>query len=79
MDDAIIQGLAKICRELAFSHRILPSWASHDAQAMAAKWQGGMIFIPSRDGISHHPSEFSSTQQIKRGADVLLNWLVQNG
>ena len=33
----------------------------------------GMIFVPSRDGISHSPLEYSSPESIARGADILLN------
>jgi beta-ureidopropionase / N-carbamoyl-L-amino-acid hydrolase len=31
----------------------------------------GMIFVPSRDGISHNPKEFTSWQDIANGAEVL--------
>ena len=32
----------------------------------------GMIFVPSKDGISHAPSEYTSPEQIMNGANVLL-------
>ena len=32
----------------------------------------GMIFVPSKDGISHAPSEYTSPEQITNGANVLL-------
>jgi len=31
-----------------------------------------MIFIPSKDGISHAPREYSAPQDIVNGANVLL-------
>jgi acetylornithine deacetylase/succinyl-diaminopimelate desuccinylase-like protein len=31
----------------------------------------GMIFVPSRDGISHSPDEWTSTEQIAVGTRVL--------
>ena len=31
----------------------------------------GMIFVPSRDGISHSPQEFTSWQDVANGAEVL--------
>lgn len=61
---------------LAYSTCRMPSWASHDAQAMAARWPSAMMFVPSRGGISHHPDEYSTPEQLTRGANVLLNWLV---
>ena len=33
----------------------------------------GMIFVPSRDGVSHAPSEYTSPEQITNGANVLLH------
>ncbi|MDE2661030.1 MAG: M20/M25/M40 family metallo-hydrolase, partial [Acidobacteriota bacterium] len=35
----------------------------------------GMIFVPSRDGISHSPREFTSLSHITNGARVLLESL----
>jgi beta-ureidopropionase / N-carbamoyl-L-amino-acid hydrolase len=30
-----------------------------------------MIFVPSKDGISHSPKEFTSWQDVANGAEVL--------
>jgi N-carbamoyl-L-amino-acid hydrolase len=49
----------------------LPSGAFHDAQFMARICPTGMIFVPSRGGVSHHPSEYSSPQQLADGTRVL--------
>jgi len=32
----------------------------------------GMIFVPSRDGISHSPKEFTTPEDMANGATVLL-------
>jgi N-carbamoyl-L-amino-acid hydrolase len=37
----------------------------------------GMIFIPSKDGISHAPEEYSSPEAIANGANVLLHTLLE--
>jgi N-carbamoyl-L-amino-acid hydrolase len=50
----------------------LPSGAGHDAQNMARVGPMGMIFIPSVDGISHSPREYSTPEAITAGANVLL-------
>ena len=49
----------------------LPSGAGHDAQFLAKLGPMGMIFVPSRDGISHAPQEFSSWDDIANGTEVL--------
>ena len=54
----------------------MPSGAGHDAQEMTHIAPTGMIFIPSRDGISHSPDEFSSMNDIKNGTQVLLETIL---
>lgn len=49
----------------------LPSGAGHDAQEMAPIAPFGMIFVPSRGGISHSPKEFTSWMDVANGAEVL--------
>jgi N-carbamoyl-L-amino-acid hydrolase len=70
------QGIRKIIEDqskvLGFSTLSLPSGAGHDAQEMARIAPMGMIFIPSKDGVSHAPNEYSSPEDIANGANVLL-------
>lgn len=54
----------------------LPSGAGHDAQNVAKFAPMGMIFIPSRGGISHSPKEYSSWEQVADGAEVLYRTIV---
>jgi N-carbamoyl-L-amino-acid hydrolase len=49
----------------------MSSGAFHDAQFMVPLCPTGMIFVPSRGGVSHHPSEYSSPEQVANGARVL--------
>jgi N-carbamoyl-L-amino-acid hydrolase len=71
-DPAIRELIAHTAKQLGFSTRHMPSGAGHDAQAMAQLGPMGMIFIPSIGGISHSPKEFSTTEDIVRGANVLM-------
>lgn len=57
---------------LGYSHARMPSGAGHDAQSMAELGPVGMIFVPSRDGISHSPLEYTEPEDVVRGANVLL-------
>lgn len=70
----IIQSQAE---KLGFSTKSLPSGAGHDAQEMARIAPMGMIFIPSKDGISHAPDEFSTKEDIANGANVLLHTILE--
>ena len=58
-----------------FSNSRLPSRASHDAQEMGRRWPMGMIFVPSRGGLSHSAAEFTSDEQCWAGTAVLLETL----
>lgn len=72
MDPKIREVIASNCRRLGVSYKHMPSGAGHDAQWMAKKVPCGMIFIPSRDGISHSPKEFTDWREIATGVRVLL-------
>ena len=75
-DPAVRQEIADTARTLGYSSRVMPSGAGHDAQAMAQLGPMGMIFIPSIGGISHSPKEFSTAEDIARGAQVLMGALL---
>ncbi len=65
-------AIAAAADSLALAHTALPSGAGHDAQMLALLTETGMIFIPSRDGVSHSPREFSDWDRCVDGANVLL-------
>ena len=71
-DPVIRQMIADSARSLGLTSRGMPSGAGHDAQAMAQLGPMGMIFIPSIGGISHSPREFSTAEDVARGARVLM-------
>ncbi len=54
----------------------MASGAVHDAAVMAQVAAVGMIFVPSRGGRSHCPEEYTSIEDIKPGADLLLHALI---
>jgi N-carbamoyl-L-amino-acid hydrolase len=58
--------------QLGLATKMLPSGATHDAQSIGHLAPIGMIFIPSVDGISHAPQEFSRPQDVVNGTNVLL-------
>ncbi len=63
--------------DLKLKSKFMPSGAGHDAQEMAQICPIGMIFIPSKNGISHSPKEYSSSNDISNGANVLLNTVLK--
>ncbi len=49
------------------------SGAGHDAMELAKKFPTGLIFIPSKDGISHSKDEYSYEDDIIKGTEVLYD------
>lgn len=69
--------IAEQVRERGLPSRRMPSGAGHDAQIMAAICPAGMIFVPSRAGLSHNIQEFTAPQDLIAGANVLLGVVIQ--
>lgn len=65
--------IALAADRLGLSNRRMPSGAGHDAQDMTLIAPTGMIFVPSVDGISHSPQEFTSAEDMANGASVLFH------
>jgi N-carbamoyl-L-amino-acid hydrolase len=63
--------------ELGFSYQLMPSGAGHDAQNLATITPTGMIFVPSRGGISHSPQEHTAPIDMARGAHVLYRTVMK--
>jgi N-carbamoyl-L-amino-acid hydrolase len=59
-----------------FANIRLPSGAGHDAQAIASITKIAMVFVPSTDGISHAPQEYSTPEDCANGTQVLLELLM---
>ncbi|MFI0813203.1 Zn-dependent hydrolase [Streptomyces echinatus] len=72
-DPRIRDIVATVASRLGLTHTTTPSGAGHDAQVMASAAPFGMIFVPSQDGLSHVPQEYTAPEDLVDGADVLLN------
>lgn len=70
--EAIQNAIVDSCNQLGFSHYSLPSRAGHDAQEIGRFTDMGMIFIPSIEGISHSPKEYTTPEQCTQGTNILL-------
>ena len=72
-DDSVV-GLVE---EIALNHGHtvcrMPSGAGHDAQMFARVCPTAMVFVPSVDGISHNPAEYTSPEDLIAGTDILLH------
>lgn len=78
--EALIAGMEQSAAELGLPIRRMISGAGHDAQMMSRICPTAMVFIPSIGGLSHNPAEFSTNEDMVKGANVLLGaaWRVAN-
>jgi N-carbamoyl-L-amino-acid hydrolase len=67
-----IEAVRRAAGLCGLSAREIVSGALHDAAYVSRVAPAGMIFVPCKDGISHNEEEFSSQEQCARGAQVLL-------
>jgi N-carbamoyl-L-amino-acid hydrolase len=73
--ESITTAIAKAVANTEYSSMSLPSGAFHDAMFLSDHCPSGMIFVPSKDGISHHPDESSTPTDLAAGAQVLAHAL----
>jgi N-carbamoyl-L-amino-acid hydrolase len=77
LTDPRIQALiTEEVKALGLSSKQMQSGAGHDAQDMAKIVPVGMIFVPSVNGISHSPKEYTFPEDMANGANVLLRTLL---
>jgi len=76
-DPRVREAIVGSAKKLELSYKLMPSGAGHDAQSMAQIAPIGMIFIPSVDGVSHSPKEYSRPGDIENGANVLLHTILE--
>ncbi len=72
-DERVIEMVSSTATALGHSVKRMPSGAGHDAQMLARVCPTAMVFTPSRDGISHNPTEYTSPADLEAGANVMLH------
>jgi N-carbamoyl-L-amino-acid hydrolase len=71
-DAACVAAVRRAAELSGCSSRDIVSGAGHDAAYVSRVAPASMIFVPCRGGISHNEAEFSSKEQCAKGAQVLL-------
>lgn len=74
-DSGIVDTISTLCHDMGVNATRMHSGAAHDTQIMATITRAGMIFVPSKEGRSHSPSEWTAWEDIELGANTLLNTL----
>jgi allantoate deiminase len=75
---ALVRDAAReACETLGFEPFGLASGAGHDGMHLTELCPIGMIFVRSKDGLSHNPAEYSSKDDCAAGAEVLYRTLLE--
>ncbi len=77
LDKRLLRLTRELCDEKQINYEIMPSGAGHDAMQMAKITPAGMIFVPSKRGISHNPLEWTDPKDIALGTQLLMETMVR--
>ena len=72
-DPRLRNSLLEAARTRGSSTREMVSGAGHDAAFIALVAPAAMLFVPSRDGLSHTAEEWTDAAQLARGTQVLFD------
>lgn len=71
LDAGVSAALSEAARAEGVEPHSMVSGAGHDAMVVAQRVPAAIVFVPSRDGVSHSPREWTSTEDCELGARVL--------
>lgn len=72
MNEVFMKHIESAADDLQLPHTRLMSFAGHDPQSMAQIVPTAMFFVPSENGISHNPAEFTRDDDCVHAANVML-------
>lgn len=77
MSELVKGTIEEAVKELGIDYTVIPSGAFHDSLIMTSVFPTGMIFVPSKDGISHSRYEYTAPEDIENGCNVLINTVLK--
>lgn len=76
MDEDLINKMVDYANDRGYSNIIMPSGAGHDALVLGKHYPAAMVFVPSVNGRSHSPEEFTPYEYFEKGINVLYDLIV---
>ncbi|HET7522171.1 MAG TPA: M20/M25/M40 family metallo-hydrolase, partial [Bacillales bacterium] len=73
----IVKVIQKQCEDNGTPYKLMHSGAGHDTQVIAPYIPAAMLFVPSHNGISHSPHEYTELEDLAEGVNVLTHTLYQ--
>jgi hydantoinase/carbamoylase family amidase len=72
MDARIVGALSAAAAASGEPHIQMHSGAAHDTMCVADRIPTAMVFVPCRDGVSHHPDELADPEDAALAAEIIL-------
>jgi hydantoinase/carbamoylase family amidase len=72
LDDGIVNALEDAAQATGARYMKMHSGAAHDTMCVADHVPSAMVFVPCKDGISHHPDEDANTADAALAAEIIL-------
>lgn len=76
-DETVVECIKKSCDDLGIQPEPMISGPYHDSLFVGRFAPTAMIFVPSKNGISHSPDEWTDFSELAVGTDVLVNTLLE--
>jgi hydantoinase/carbamoylase family amidase len=73
MDERILSALESAARATGEPFRRMHSGAAHDTMCVADRVPTAMVFVPCKNGISHHPAEDANPADAALAAEIILS------
>ncbi|TCS36688.1 Zn-dependent hydrolase [Reinekea marinisedimentorum] len=71
-DTQLMANIRSACDTHNIKAREMPSGAGHDAAFLAHIAPMAMVFVPSKEGVSHRPDEWTTAEQFEKGIAALI-------
>jgi len=72
MDERIVAALEDAAKATGEPYMRMHSGAAHDTMCVADRVPTAMVFVPCKDGISHHPAEDANPADAGLAAGIIL-------
>jgi len=73
----LVQNLEENCKKRNYNYQVMASGAGHDSIIISELCDTVMVFVPSKDGRSHCPEEYSKAMDIAKGGDIILDAILK--
>jgi len=76
-DPISIEAVQAAADQLGYKSMRMVSGAAHDTMHVAQHAPAAMIFVPCEGGVSHHPDEMATAEDLEAGCNVLLHAMLR--